>query len=156
MGTDVNDMKERALAAAISAHNRKRQAELYSGEKPTEASAAKKEKSTPTTSKSRLELLEEQYAEIKRKEENEKKGLVDELKFDGTYSGKEDLGLPKFADSKSTRDKNYRDGLYTKAWSGTDVAERNVGKERKVESFNIKKKEETAGFMQPAKFKPTK
>merc|ERR1712038_1351535 len=153
---DVNEMKERALAAAIAAHNRKRQAELYSGEKETGASAAKKEKSTPTTSKSRLELLEEQYAEIKRKEENEKNGLVDELKFDGTYSGKEDLGLPKFADTKSNRDKAYRDGLYTKAWSGADVGERNVGAERKVDSFSLKKKAETTGFMQPAKFKPTK
>jgi len=156
IGNDINEMKERALEAAIASHNRKRQAEAYLNPNgPTPTKIQPKSDKKPTESKSRLEVLQEQYAALKEKEENEKNGTTDELKFDGTYSGKEDLGLPQFEDTKTRRDKAYRDGLYSKAWAGrNDDAARAIGGQRKqLESFVIKS---DTGMMKPAAFKSTK
>lgn len=155
IGNGVDEMKERALQAAIATHNRKRQAESYLNPNGPKEQPATKKPNPVTESKSRLEVLEEQYAKIKEQEENEKNGTTDELKFDGTYSGKEDLGLPKFEDTKQRRDKAYRDGLYSKAWVGrNEDAARAVGGERKqLESFVIKS---DTGMMKPAAFKSTK
>ena len=53
-------------------------------------------------------------------------------------------------------DKAYRDGLYTKAWSGTDIAERRIGSERKATTSDGPAIGLTPGNLLKPKFKATK
>jgi len=119
---EAESMRQRAFQLASDDANRKRQAATYSwnaGEEEPDTKAAKSE------NLSRIELLEKRHAEEAK--------INEELNFDGTYTGKEDLGLPEIAGagSKSMRDKEYRKGLHAQAKFGADMKARSIATEQR-------------------------
>jgi len=149
---EAEALRQKAFQKALDESNRKRQAETYSWKEGNEGPEAKAAKAANL---SRIELLQKRHKE--EEQANEK------LTFDGTYTGKEDLGLPKIkgADSKSMVDRQYRAGLHAQAKYGEDMKARSIGTEQRTTASGsglftkseVKAESGTSGFKKVSRSK---